>query len=171
MVAATGPVTELGRIGTHLVQTEPPTAFERGLSGLGAMLVRAGAVLVVGVFLANLAFHRPVLESVLFSLALAVGITPQLLPAIITLTLSRGAAVMARERMIVKRLSSIEGFGAMDELCVDKTGTLTVGTLGLASAWPTRWTYGAAPTPRWPVMLGGTLSTREVFTIPSTRHC
>jgi Mg2+-importing ATPase len=134
VVAATGARTEFGTIGTHLDRTEPPTSFERGLRSFGYLLMRVGAVLIAVVFVINVMSSRPVFDSLLFSLALAVGITPQLLPAIVTLTLSRGARRMASERVIVKRLSSIEDLGSMDILCVDKTGTLTVGTVSLESA-------------------------------------
>ncbi len=134
VIAATGASTELGSIGAHLDVTEPPTSFERGLRSFGYLLMRVGAVLIVGVLAVNVALDRPVLDSLLFSLALAVGITPQLLPAIVTLTLSRGARQMAKDRVIVKRLSSIEDFGSMDTLCVDKTGTLTLGAVELDAA-------------------------------------
>ncbi len=134
VIAATGASTELGSIGAHLDVTEPPTSFERGLRSFGYLLMRVGAVLIVAVFAVNVILDRPVLDSLLFSLALAVGITPQLLPAIVTLTLSRGARQMAKDRVIVKRLSSIEDFGSMDTLCVDKTGTLTDGTIELDTA-------------------------------------
>lgn len=131
---ATGAASRLGIVGTKLNRTEPPTTFERGLRSFGYLLMRVGALLVVAVFVINLVFHRPVLDSLLFSLALAIGITPQLLPAVVTLTLSRGAREMARERVIVKRLSSIEDFGSIDVLCVDKTGTLTVGAVRMEAA-------------------------------------
>ena len=90
-------------------------------------------LLVLGIFAANVYFHRPVLESLLFSLALAVGLTPQLLPAIISINLSHGARRMADQKVIVKRLAAIENFGSMDVLCTDKTGTLTEGTVKLKS--------------------------------------
>lgn len=134
VIVATGASTELGSIGTHLDTTEPPTSFERGLRSFGYLLMRVGAALILGVFAVNVILDRPVFDSLLFSLALAVGITPQLLPAIVTLTLSRGARQMASDRVIVKRLSSIEDFGSMDTLCVDKTGTLTRGTIALDTA-------------------------------------
>jgi Mg2+-importing ATPase len=98
------------------------------------MLMRATAVLVAAVFVVNLALSRPVVESLLFSLALAVGLTPQLLPAIVSISLSEGARRMARERVIVKRLDAIEDFGSMDVLCTDKTGTITEGSVRLAAA-------------------------------------
>jgi len=91
-------------------------------------------LLVIAVFAINVFFHRPVLESFLFSLALAVGLTPQLLPAIISINLAHGAKIMAKQKVIVKRLASIENFGSMNVLCSDKTGTLTEGTVRLHSA-------------------------------------
>ena len=85
--------------------------------------------LVVIIFAINVYLHRPVLESFLFSLALAVGLTPQLLPAIISINLAHGAKKMAQKKVIVKRLASIENFGSMNVICSDKTGTLTEGTV------------------------------------------
>lgn len=134
IAVTTGAATHMGSIGTRLETTEPPTSFERGLRSFGYLLMQVGAAIVIAVFVVNILLDRPILDSVLFSLALAVGITPQLLPAIVTLTLSRGARHMAREDVIVKRLSSIEDFGGMDTLCVDKTGTLTVGGVRLDGA-------------------------------------
>lgn len=131
LVCETGPRTQLGSIGESLTRTEPPTSFERGLRSFGFLLMRVGAALIVAVFVINIVLHRPVLESLLFSLALAVGITPQLLPAIVTVTLSQGARAMARAQVVVKRLSSIEDLGSMDTLVVDKTGTLTEGAVRL----------------------------------------
>ncbi|MFM8268022.1 MAG: magnesium-translocating P-type ATPase [Ilumatobacteraceae bacterium] len=131
VVAATGVATELGRIGRGLAAAEPPTTFERGARQFGYLLMRVGAAIVVLVLGTNLVLDRPVLDSVLFSLALAIGITPQMLPAIVTLTLSRGIRRLAARKVLVKRLSSIEDIGSIDTLCVDKTGTLTVGTVAL----------------------------------------
>jgi len=91
-------------------------------------------VLVAAIFIVNLVLNRPLIDSLLFSLALAVGLTPQLLPAIVTISLSQGARAMAREKVIVKRLDVIEDFGGMSILCTDKTGTITVGAVALASA-------------------------------------
>lgn len=113
--------------------TSPPS-FERGITALGFLLLRATAALVVAIFVVNLVLHRPFAESLLFSLALAVGLTPQMLPAIVTLSLSRGAAAMAERRVIVKRLDAIEDIGSLDVLCTDKTGTLTTGAVGLDAA-------------------------------------
>lgn len=134
VVAATGQATELGRIGRGLTAAEPPTSFERGVRDFGYLLMRVGAAIVVLVLGTNLVLDRPVLDSVLFSLALAIGITPQMLPAIITFTLSRGVRHLSARKVLVKRLSSIEDIGGIDTLCVDKTGTLTAGTVRLDQA-------------------------------------
>ena len=91
-------------------------------------------ILVIAIFAINVYLHRPVLEAFLFSLALAVGLTPQLLPAIISINLAMGAKRMARDKVIVKRLASIENFGSMNVLCADKTGTLTEGVAEVHSA-------------------------------------
>lgn len=134
LVVAVGDDTEFGRTARRLEQQVPPTSFERGVSAFGALLVRVMLVLVILIFAINAGLGRSVLESLLFSLALAVGLTPQLLPAIVSISLSLGARLMARAKVIVKRLSAIEDFGAMDILCTDKTGTLTAGTVELRSA-------------------------------------
>ena len=112
----------------------PETEFERGIQHFGYLLLEVTLVLVIAVFAINVYFHRPVLESFLFSMALAVGLTPQLLPAIISVNLAQGARQMAAKKVIVKRLAAIEDFGSMDILCSDKTGTLTEGLVQLNSA-------------------------------------
>ncbi len=129
----TGASTEFGRVAGALGGRTEPTGFERGITRFGYLLVRATLVLVAAIFVANLVLHRPIVESLLFSLALAVGLTPQLLPAIVSISLAAGARQMAREQVIVKRLVAIEDFGAMTVLCTDKTGTLTEGTITLAA--------------------------------------
>ena len=96
-------------------------------------------VLVLGIFFFNVLFHKPVLDSLLFSIALAVGLTPQLLPAIININLSKGSQAMAERGVIVRRLESIENFGSMDILCTDKTGTLTQGVVQLDGALGCGW--------------------------------
>ena len=121
-----GAATELGGISALLGDVRE-TSFERGLRAFGTMLMRATAALVASIFAVNLVLHRPLLDSLLFSLALAVGLTPQLLPAIVAVSLSQGARQMATEQVIVKRLDAIEDLGAMTVLCTDKTGTLTAG--------------------------------------------
>ena len=134
LVTSTGAATEFGRIAQRLRLRPPMTAFEHGIQRLGFLLTEVTLILVLAVFAINVAFHRPVLESLLFSLALAVGLTPQLLPAIINITLSRGSIRMASRGVIVRRLESIEEFGGMDVLCTDKTGTITEGTVRLDRA-------------------------------------
>jgi Mg2+-importing ATPase len=134
LVAQTGAATALGQIAGRLAMRPPETDFERGVRRLGTLLSEVTLLLVLAVFAVNVFFARPVLDSLLFALALAVGLTPQLLPAIINVNLSRGARAMASAGVIVRRLSSIENFGAMDVLCTDKTGTLTVGVVTLDGA-------------------------------------
>jgi Mg2+-importing ATPase len=135
LVAQTGSATEFGRVSGRLAERHLATSFERGMTAFGYLLVRAMVVLVVAIFIVNVLLARPLIDSALFSLALAVGLTPQLLPAIVTISLSEGARLMARERVIVKRLDSIEDFGAMSILCTDKTGTMTAGSVVLAGAF------------------------------------
>jgi Mg2+-importing ATPase len=134
LITRVGRSTEFGRLGEHVARQHVPTAFERGITSFGYMLMRATAVLVLAIFVFNIVLHRPFIDSFLFSLALAVGLTPQMLPAIITLSLSKGAVRMARDRVIVKRLDAIEDVGSLDVLCTDKTGTLTVGSVSLHGA-------------------------------------
>lgn len=133
LVVATGRATEFGRVAARLAERPVLTGFERGMTAFGYLLVRAMVVLVVAIFVVNVLLARPLIDSALFSLALAVGLTPQLLPAIVTISLSQGARLMARERVIVKRLDAIEDFGAMSILCTDKTGTMTAGSVRLAA--------------------------------------
>jgi Mg2+-importing ATPase len=134
VIVATGAVTEFGGLAAELAGRHGTTRFERGLTAFGLLLVRAMAVLVTAIFVVNLVLGRPTVDSVLFSLALAVGLTPQLLPAIVAVSLSTGARHMAAEQVIVKRLDAIEDFGAMTALCTDKTGTITLGTAELVAA-------------------------------------
>ncbi len=134
VIAAVGEQTVLGTVGERLAAAHIPTAFEVGLRRFGGLLMRIAGVVVSAVLVVNLLAGRDVLESVLFALALAVGLTPQLLPAIVTVTLSAGARRLAREQVIVKRLDAIEDLGAMDVLCTDKTGTLTSGEVRVVAA-------------------------------------
>ncbi|KZE91490.1 magnesium-translocating P-type ATPase [Microbacterium sp. TNHR37B] len=131
LAVRTGPATELAHIAAALVSTSTPTGFEKGLTGFGLMLTRVMLVLVVVVFAVNMLLQRHAVEAALFSLALAVGLTPQLLPAIVAIGLSKGARAMARKRVIVRRLDAIEDIGSMSVLCCDKTGTLTEGEVRL----------------------------------------
>ncbi len=134
VVVRTGRETELGQISLRLALHRPEPAFERGIQRFGYLLMRVTVLLVLGVFAVNVFFHRPVIDAFLFSVALAVGLVPELLPAIVSLNLARGARRMARSKVIVKRLTAIENFGSMDVLCADKTGTLTEGKVRLHSA-------------------------------------
>ena len=131
LLCATGDATELGRI-AHALSDQPPlTSFERGTRGFGLLLTRMTIGLVLFVLLVSAVRHRPLLESLMFAVALAVGLTPELLPMIVSVTLARGALRMARQKVIVKRLSAIEDLGAMDVLATDKTGTLTEACIRL----------------------------------------
>jgi len=134
VVIFTGKQAEFGKISERLKLRPQETEFEHGIHQFGYFLLEVTLALVIVVFAINVFFHRPVLESFLFSLALAVGMTPQLLPAIISINLAHGAKNMARQKVIVKRLAAIENFGSMDVLCSDKTGTLTEGKVSMHSA-------------------------------------
>jgi Mg2+-importing ATPase len=134
LVVRTGKNTEFGKISEHLQFRAPETEFERGVRHFGYFLMEVTLILVIIIFFVNVVLKKPILDSFLFSLALAVGLTPQLLPAIISVNLSHGARRMAQLKTIVKRLSSLENFGSMNILCSDKTGTLTQGVVSLQSA-------------------------------------
>jgi Mg2+-importing ATPase len=134
LIVQTGLLTAFGQIADRLTLRPPETEFERSIRRLGYLLTEVMFVLVLGIFFVNVLFHKPVLDSLLFSIALAVGLTPQLLPAIININLSRGSQEMAKHGVIVRRLESIENFGSMDILCTDKTGTLTQGVVQLDGA-------------------------------------
>jgi Mg2+-importing ATPase len=134
LVVRTGRATEFGRVSERLRVKAPETEFERGVRRFGVFLMEVTLVLVVAIFAVNVYLDKPVVDSFLFALALAVGLTPQLLPAIISVNLARGAKGMAAKQVIVKRLPSIENFGIMNVLCADKTGTLTEGRVRIRSA-------------------------------------
>ena len=125
LVCRTGADTAFGEVADSLAAKPPPTAFEEGTQRFGLLIMRLTVLLVLFVVLVNIFFHRPWLESFLFAVALAVGLTPELLPMIVSVTLARGALRMAAKKVIVKRLSAIQNLGSMDVLCTDKTGTLT----------------------------------------------
>ncbi|MGA9160536.1 MAG: magnesium-translocating P-type ATPase [Actinomycetota bacterium] len=129
VVVRTGPATEFGHIATLLGERPPETSFQRGLRDFGKLLVRITVVLVVAIFVVNVAIGRPLIDAVLFSLAVAVGMTPALLPAIVTISLSTGAKRMAAKSVLVRRLVAIEDFGNIQVLFTDKTGTLTEGRI------------------------------------------
>lgn len=134
VVMKTGLMTQYGGIAEQLALRPPETDFERGVRHFGYLLTQIMLILTLTVFAVNVLLDKPAIDSLLFSVALAVGITPQLLPAIISITLSKGARVMAKSGVIVRRLNSIENFGSMDILCTDKTGTLTDGDIQLDGA-------------------------------------
>ena len=134
LIVATGADTAYGQIASHLSVRPAETEFERGLRHFGQMLTQLMTLLVLAVFAINVAYDRPVTESLLFAVALAVGLAPELLPAIVSITLARGAQRMARIGVIVRRLVAIENLGAMNVLATDKTGTLTLGVVRLDDA-------------------------------------
>jgi Mg2+-importing ATPase len=134
VVVQTGAGTVFGAIAERLRLRPPETEFEGGLRRFGGLLIQITLLLVIAIFGINVFLHRPAVDSFLFALALAVGLTPELLPAIVSLTLARGAQQMAASHVIVRRLNSIEDFGSMNVLCSDKTGTLTDGVVRLHAA-------------------------------------
>ena len=134
LVVRTGRATAYGAIAARMAARDPETDFERGIRRFGILLTRVMMVIVTLVFSANLMLDRPVIDSLLFSVALAVGLTPELLPAIIGVTMSAGARRMARSGVIVRRTAAIENLGTADILCTDKTGTLTSGVVELGAA-------------------------------------
>ncbi|SHM41854.1 magnesium-translocating P-type ATPase [Bradyrhizobium lablabi] len=132
LLVETGQRTRFGAIASALAANVPPTALEQGVRRLGLLILRLTIFLTLFVLLAHLASDRPAMQSILFAVALAVGLTPELLPMVMTVTLARGAQRMARQKVIVKRLSAIHDLGAMGVLCFDKTGTLTQAKISLA---------------------------------------
>ena len=131
VIVRTGKDTAFGAIAARLAMRPPETEFGRGIRHFGLLLTRVIMLLVLFVLLVNIAFHRPMLESFLFSVALAVGMTPEMMPMIITITLAQGARRMAKKKALVKQLTAIEDFGSVEILCSDKTGTLTEGEIVL----------------------------------------
>jgi Mg2+-importing ATPase len=134
LAVKTGRNTVFGAAASALAQAQAPSPFERDLREFGLVIARLTLALVVVVLTIRVVFGRPVLDSLLFSVALAVGLTPELLPMITTVTLSRGALRLAGRKVIVKRLASIHDLGAMSVLCTDKTGTLTSAEITLAKS-------------------------------------
>ncbi|TAN25202.1 MAG: magnesium-translocating P-type ATPase [Castellaniella sp.] len=133
IVFATGRDTAFGDVAARLSERPPPTEFERGLAGFARLIMRTVFALVLVVVLAGIVLHRPMLQTLLFALALAVGLTPEFMPMITTVTLARGAVRMARHRVVVKHLAAIEDFGSMTVLLSDKTGTLTRSETNVAA--------------------------------------
>lgn len=129
LVIKTGESTEFGKLAHRIQFKAPETEFEHGIRRFGYLLMEVTLILVILIFAVNVYLTKPVIDSFLFALALAVGLTPQLLPAIISVNLAHGARRMAEQKVIVKQLASIENFGSMNVLCSDKTGTLTEGTV------------------------------------------
>jgi len=134
LIVQTGASTAFGQIAERLTLRPPETEFERGIRRFGYMLTQIMTVLVLGVFAINVILAKPAIDSLLFAIALAVGIAPELLPAIMSITLSQGAQNMAKRGVIVRQLNAIENLGSMDTLCTDKTGTLTEGVVRLDGA-------------------------------------
>ncbi|MCE9652590.1 MAG: magnesium-translocating P-type ATPase [Nitrosarchaeum sp.] len=129
LVTKTSTSTEIGKISERLKFRIPETEFEHGTRKFGYFLMQITMILVIAIFAINAYFGRPIIDAFLFSIALAVGLTPQLLPAIISINLSKGAKKMASKKVIIKRLESMENIGSMNVLCSDKTGTLTEGEM------------------------------------------
>ncbi|HEY1738887.1 MAG TPA: magnesium-translocating P-type ATPase [Acidimicrobiia bacterium] len=140
VVVATGGRTEFGRIALGLGDREPETRFQAGLRDFSALLAKVAGTLTVAIFVVNLVLHRPLLDALLFSLAIAVGITPQLLPAIVSTSLAIGSRRLAARKVLVKRLVCIEDLGDVDVLFTDKTGTLTEGRISFTGAIDERGT-------------------------------
>lgn len=135
LVVLTGKNTEFGKISDRLTSRLPETEFEHGVRRFGYFLMEVTFLLLIVIFSFNIYLARPAVESILFALSLSVGLTPQLLPAIIAINLAHGAKKMAKNHVIVKKLASIENFGSMNILCADKTGTLTSGEIKLNKAY------------------------------------
>ena len=134
VVCRTGRMTALGHLATSLAEKPPATAFAVGIHRFGMLIMRFTVLMVLFVLVVNIFFNRPMLESLMFAVALAVGLTPELLPMVVTVTLARSAMQMAKRKVIVKRLSAIHDLGAVDVLCTDKTGTLTEAAIKLVRA-------------------------------------
>ncbi|MBI1181174.1 MAG: magnesium-translocating P-type ATPase [Alphaproteobacteria bacterium] len=134
LAVRTGAATAYGAVAARLRARPPETDFARGIRRFGYLLVRVMIGVVLFVLIVNYLLHRPFIDSLLFAVALAVGISPELLPAIMSVTLAAGARDMARRGVIVRHLESIENFGGIDILCTDKTGTLTLGVVALDDA-------------------------------------
>ena len=134
VVVATGRLTQFGRIAVGLGERHPQTEFQLGLTRFSGLLAKVAGVLSLTIFVVNVLLGRPVIEAVLFSLAVAVGITPQLLPAVVSTSLATGSRRLAQKKVLVKRLVCIEDLGDIDVLFTDKTGTLTDGHISLERA-------------------------------------
>ena len=144
VVVATGGRAEFGRIALGLGEHQPQTEFQLGLKRFSFLLLQVAIVLTTLIFIANLLLGRPLIDSLLFSLAIAVGITPQLLPAVVSTCLAAGTRALAKRKVLVKRLICIEDLGDMDVLVTDKTGTLTEGRISFTAALPVQPGISAA---------------------------
>ena len=153
VVVATGARAEFGRIAVGLGERHPETDFQLGLKKFSVLLLQVAIALTSLIFVTNLLLHRPLLQSLLFSLAIAVGITPQLLPAVVSSSLATGSRQLAKRKVLVKRLVCIEDLGDMDVLVTDKTGTLTEGRITFTAA------LDPAGSVSEPALLHGLLST------------
>lgn len=131
LICRTGSRTTLGALASSLAEKPPATSFTVGIHRFGMLIMRLTVLMVLFVLVINVSFHRPVLESLMFALALAVGLTPELLPMVVTVTLARSALALSKGKVIVKRLTAIHDLGAMTVLCTDKTGTLTEAAIAL----------------------------------------
>ena len=164
LVVATGAKTSFGDIAARLASSSEPTSFDRGLKDFSLLLTRTVLFLVVFLIVVGAIKHRDPFQSVLFAVALAVGLTPEFLPMIVSVTLANGARAMARKKVIVKHLSAIQNFGSIDVLCSDKTGTLTSGNMALdRSLDPLKIRRGEYLL--WPI---STASSRRAFGVRST---
>ena len=134
VVYATGVDAQFGRIAAGLGERQPETDFQAGLRRFSYLLLWVAMTLTVLILVTNLLLRRPVIDSVLFALAIAVGITPQLLPAVVSTSLATGSRRLAKLKVLVKRLVCIEDLGDIDVLITDKTGTLTEGRISLVDA-------------------------------------
>ena len=150
IVVATGSNTYFGSIGKSIVGASPETSFDIGINKVSVLLIRFMLVMVPIIFLINGLVKGDWLEALLFSIAVAVGLTPEMLPVIVTATLAKGAMSMSKHKVIVKRLNAIQNLGAMDMLCTDKTGTLTIdkivltqhlNVMGLEDFEVLKWAY------------------------------
>lgn len=162
VVVTTGLQTVFGRIAGGLDTQQPQTEFQRGLGRFSVFLLEVAIALTTLIFIANLLLHRPFLESLMFSLAIAVGITPQLLPAVVSASLATGSRALAKKKVLVKRLVCIEDLGDMDILVTDKTGTLTEGRISFSAALPVTTTTSPAR-----LLLLGLLSTESDYATTS----
>lgn len=149
VVVATGARAEFGRIALQLGDSPPQTSFQKGLQRFSLLLLQVAVALTTTIFAINIVLQRPLLDSLLFSLAIAVGITPQLLPAVVNASLAAGSRALARRKVLVKRLVCIEDLGDVDLLVTDKTGTLTDGRIAYVSAVPVDGATSETELLRW----------------------